>query len=90
VAYRDRVVLNGRGVLDRLTRAACVVCRELPTQQQAVFALHYDGYGDKEIAEILGMKSVTARSHLRHARENLRAWWDRESSDSPGREETVR
>jgi len=65
-------------------------CRELPSQQQAVFALHYDGYRDKEIAEILGMKPITVRSHLRHARENLRAWWDREASDSLRREGAAR
>jgi RNA polymerase sigma factor (sigma-70 family) len=65
-------------------------CRELPSQQQAVFALHYDGYRDQEIARILGMKPITVRSHLRHARENLRAWWDRESGDNPGGERAGR
>lgn len=54
-------------------------CRALSCQQQAVFALHYDGYRDREIAAILGMNPVTVRSHLRHARENLRTWWERES-----------
>jgi RNA polymerase sigma factor (sigma-70 family) len=65
-------------------------CQQLSCQRQAVFALHYDGYRDGEIAAILGMNPVTVRSHLRHARENLRAWWDREGNDSPGRRGQLR
>jgi RNA polymerase sigma factor (sigma-70 family) len=59
-------------------------CRELPGQQRAVFALYFDGYPAAEIAEILQMKTVTVRSHLRHAREKLRSWWEHENGQGPG------
>jgi RNA polymerase sigma factor (sigma-70 family) len=48
---------------------------QLPRVQRAVFALVYDDYPCAVIGVILGLKVATVRSHLRHARETLRAWW---------------
>lgn len=43
----------------------------LPKAQRVAFALHYDGYGHAEIAEITGQRRDTVRSNLRHARQKL-------------------
>jgi DNA-directed RNA polymerase specialized sigma24 family protein len=48
---------------------------QLPPLQRAVFALVYDGYDTADIAAILKLNAATVRSHLRHARTALRAWW---------------
>lgn len=44
----------------------------LPYWQRKVMAWHYDGYTAREIADITGKPESTIRSHLRHAREQLR------------------
>jgi RNA polymerase sigma factor (sigma-70 family) len=45
----------------------------LPAAQREVFALHTDGFSEKEIAEMTGKKETTVRSTLRHARDKLRS-----------------
>ncbi|MEV4660377.1 RNA polymerase sigma factor [Micromonospora echinofusca] len=45
--------------------------RMLPEAQRVAFALHHDGYGHAEIAEITGQHRDTVRSNLRHARQKL-------------------
>jgi RNA polymerase sigma-70 factor (ECF subfamily) len=42
--------------------------RGLPARQRQVLALTYDGWTPKEIAEMLGINSLTVRSNLRKAR----------------------
>jgi RNA polymerase sigma-70 factor (ECF subfamily) len=44
----------------------------LPLMQRIVLALTYDGFTCREIAELLGITEATVRSHLRHARNNLK------------------
>jgi RNA polymerase sigma-70 factor, ECF subfamily len=51
--------------------------RQLPSQQQAVFALFFDDQSIPDIAEALDMPPATVRSHLRHARRRLGPWWQR-------------
>lgn len=46
--------------------------RALPPKQRTVVALAYDGSTCQEIAMLLGISEATVRSHLRHARENLK------------------
>jgi RNA polymerase sigma-70 factor (ECF subfamily) len=46
--------------------------RQLPPAQRAVAALYYDGLAAEEIAMVTGKPTATVRSHLRHARTNLR------------------
>jgi RNA polymerase sigma factor (sigma-70 family) len=46
--------------------------RALPSMQCAVAALSYDGSTCGEIAMLLGISGATVRSHLRHARKNLK------------------
>jgi RNA polymerase sigma factor (sigma-70 family) len=46
--------------------------RQLPTQQRTIAALFYDGMATEEIAELVGVKPDTVRSHLRHARTSLK------------------
>ena len=48
------------------------VIRQLPLMQGQVFARVYYGLSCKEIAEVLGVSEATVRSHLRHARNNLK------------------
>lgn len=48
------------------------VIRQLPLMQRRVFARVYYGLSCKEIAEVLGISEATVRSHLRHARNNLK------------------
>jgi RNA polymerase sigma-70 factor (ECF subfamily) len=48
------------------------VLRQLPLMQRVVLALIYDGLTCKDIAEVLGISEATVRSHLRHARNNLK------------------
>lgn len=48
------------------------VFRRLPLMQRLVLALIYDGFTCREIAEMLGITEATVRSHLRHARNNLK------------------
>ncbi|MEV6491842.1 sigma-70 family RNA polymerase sigma factor [Actinoplanes sp. NPDC051633] len=45
----------------------------LPAAQREVFALHTDGFSEKEIAEITGKKETTVRSTLRHARDKVKS-----------------
>lgn len=54
--------------------------RSLPKKQRKVFALHYDGWKHNEIADHLGMTEGTVRSHLRHARENLKRRLDADTA----------
>jgi len=44
----------------------------LPEAQQQVLALHYDDFGTKDIARMLGMSESTVRSNLRHGRARLK------------------
>lgn len=46
--------------------------RALPPMQCNVAALTYDGSTCGEIAILLGISEATVRSHLRHARKNLK------------------
>jgi RNA polymerase sigma-70 factor (ECF subfamily) len=48
---------------------------QLPATQRAVFALAYDDYSCVDIGQVLDLKEATVRSHLRHARRALKAWW---------------
>lgn len=56
--------------------------RQLPSQQQAVFALFFDDQPIPDIAEALDMPAATVRSHLRHARRRLGVWWRRHGDGS--------
>lgn len=58
---------------------------QLTPLQRAVFALVYDGYDTADIAAILKLKTTTVRSHLRHARTVLRAWWSSRVEEKEGR-----
>jgi RNA polymerase sigma factor (sigma-70 family) len=49
--------------------------RQLPSRQQAVFALFFDDQPIADIAEALDLPPATVRSHLRHARRRLGPWW---------------
>jgi RNA polymerase sigma-70 factor, ECF subfamily len=51
--------------------------RQLPGQQQAVFALFFDDQPISDIAKTLDLPPATVRSHLRHARRRLGPWWRR-------------
>jgi DNA-directed RNA polymerase specialized sigma24 family protein len=53
--------------------------KSLPAAQRVVFALHVDGYGHADIAEITGQHPDTVRSNLRHARRKLIRMLDPES-----------
>jgi RNA polymerase sigma-70 factor, ECF subfamily len=55
--------------------------RQLPSQQQAVFALFFDDQPIPDIAEALDISAATVRSHLRHARRRLGVWWRRRHGD---------
>jgi len=57
-------VLEGLYVLGLLAR--------LTPRRRAVMALHLEGFDATEIAAIVAMTPATVRSHLRHAREQLR------------------
>jgi RNA polymerase sigma-70 factor (ECF subfamily) len=46
--------------------------RALPPMQRTVVALAYDASTCEEIAMLLGISEATVRSHLRHARKNLK------------------
>jgi RNA polymerase sigma factor (sigma-70 family) len=48
------------------------VLRQLPPARRFVVAMKYDGLACKKIAEILEISEATVRSHLRHARKNLK------------------
>jgi DNA-directed RNA polymerase specialized sigma24 family protein len=54
---------------------------QLPPVQRAVFALICDDYSIADIAAVLKLKEVTARSHLRHARSTLRTWWSSRTTE---------
>ena len=43
-----------------------------PKERAAVHLFYYEGYSTDEIAEILGQRPGTVRSHLSRARQNLR------------------
>ena len=53
--------------------AALDLLEALPSAQREVFALHTDGFSEKEIAEITGKKESTVRSNLRHARDKAKS-----------------
>ncbi|MDG6105628.1 sigma-70 family RNA polymerase sigma factor [Dactylosporangium aurantiacum] len=61
-------------------RRVMAALRSLPPNQRKVFALHYDGWKHTEIADHLGMTEGTVRSHLRHARENLKRRLDADTA----------
>lgn len=63
---------------------ALAALSQLPTRQQAVFALWLDGYCAAEIGEILDMHKDTVRSNLRHARQTLGPWWEKIEQEDPG------
>lgn len=46
--------------------------KTLPRRQREVFALHFDGLSTREIADALDLSEAAVRSHLRHARDQLR------------------
>jgi DNA-directed RNA polymerase specialized sigma24 family protein len=46
--------------------------RRLPPAQRVVAALHYDGFGVKEISGMTGKPEATVRSLLRYARQQLK------------------
>jgi RNA polymerase sigma-70 factor (ECF subfamily) len=48
-----------------------LLLRRLPPAQQAVVALHYDGFSTKEISGIVDRTEATVRSSLRHGRRRL-------------------
>ncbi len=45
--------------------------RALPWKQREQFALHLDGFGNEEIAELLDANVATVASNVRHARRSL-------------------
>ena len=47
-------------------------CRQLPMAQRAVFALHFDQFTNREIAEMLAMKEPAVRKNLERARAALK------------------
>ncbi len=86
-AHRDREqlsrALQGGMTVDRAPDGLEDVCGEeaatvlrliqqLPRQQRHIMALTYDGYAASEIAQMLQLPRDTVRSHLRHARRQLR------------------
>ena len=58
---------------DKDSSALYVAIDGLPASEKAVVLLFYmEDYSTKEISEILGMPSVTVRSHLHRARRHLK------------------
>lgn len=62
--------------------ATLSLLRRLPPQQRMVMALHLDGFDTAGIAEIVNANSNTVRSHLRYARQRLRAEWEADNRSS--------
>ncbi|WP_157964103.1 RNA polymerase sigma factor [Actinocorallia populi] len=54
---------------------------QLPRRSRTVFTLDLEGYTTREIVCLLDMKPSTVRSHLRHARNALAAWWDKQGKE---------
>jgi RNA polymerase sigma factor (sigma-70 family) len=63
---------SARIELDEEDRAVLAACRQLPMTQRAVFALHFDQFSNREIAEMLAMKEPAVRKNLERARAALR------------------
>jgi RNA polymerase sigma-70 factor (ECF subfamily) len=59
-------------MLQEEQRAVISQIRELPAKQRVVLALHLDGFTSLEIARMLGSRSGTVSSNLRHAKQRLR------------------
>ncbi|MCU7726445.1 sigma-70 family RNA polymerase sigma factor [Actinoplanes sp. KI2] len=57
---------------DEEQRVVLSLIRSLPYQQRRAMAWYYDGFEVREIATRLGKSEATVRSHLRHARHQLR------------------
>lgn len=62
---------------DETGRELLEAVMSLPANQRAAVHLHYyEGCSTSEIADILGQRPGTVRSHLSRARETLRRWLD--------------
>jgi RNA polymerase sigma factor (sigma-70 family) len=68
----ETTVESDLSILSEEQRHVLSVLRQLPPMQRFVLALTYDGLTCKEIAEVLEISEATVRSHLRHARNNLK------------------
>jgi RNA polymerase sigma-70 factor, ECF subfamily len=76
VAQEMPVVAAEASILARLTLERGL--RQLAPTARKVFVMHeMEDFSHQEIATILGMTDATSRSHLRHAREQLRVWMER-------------
>jgi RNA polymerase sigma-70 factor (ECF subfamily) len=62
------------------------VIYQLPLTQRQVFALHYDQFQYREIAEILGMTEAAVRKNLSRARKSLQDQLISRQPESGGRE----
>lgn len=63
---------DGLGSFEEEQQEVLRLLRGLPSRQQAVTALYYDGLNCEEIADALRQKPATVRSNLRNARRSLR------------------
>ena len=74
VEFDEAIAVEGPGGLpddeaDELRRAVA----QLPAQQQTALHLFYfEGYSTEEIAQIMGERPATVRSHLHRARKTLK------------------
>lgn len=53
-----------------------------PEHQDVLHLFYYEGYSNKEIATLLGIKENTVKSRLRRARYELRDVWEEEDGDA--------
>jgi len=49
-----------------------------PEHQEVIHLFYYEGYTNKEIADLLDIKENTVKSRLRRARMELRSVWTEE------------
>jgi RNA polymerase sigma factor (sigma-70 family) len=68
----ERIVDPGLSIFTEEQQHVLRLLRALPPMQCNVAALTYDGSTCEEIAMLLGISEATVRSHLRHARKNLK------------------
>jgi RNA polymerase sigma factor (sigma-70 family) len=71
--------IEGHNLLLRLLQ-------QLPRQQRLVMAWHLDGFDTSEISAQLNMPPATVRSNLRHARNQLKEFYQKRFRDNEERE----
>lgn len=68
----ENIVYSGLSIFTVEQQLVLHLLRALPPMQRSVAGLAYDGSTCEEIAMLLGISEATVRSHLRHARKNLK------------------